>query len=117
MVEAAVRVDREPRPLRRIPSLVLNSPADPQTHEKDVEEIKRNKGDDVVPDSEEERLRFVHQNDHHSVCQLTCNVHMPRDTEGLHNISSFNIQPQVEVIEIFSSDENMYVLCALCSFQ
>ena len=61
MVEAAARDGYVPRPLR-VPSLVFSSPANSQIPKwagKDEDEMNRDKGDEVVPDSEEERLLSV----------------------------------------------------------
>jgi hypothetical protein len=63
MVEAAARAANVPRQLISVPSLTLNSPATSQTQNGgNVEEMKGTKGDEeVIPDSEEERLLYVDQ--------------------------------------------------------
>ena len=111
MVEAAAGVDRVPRPLRSAASIALNSPANSQMQQW----TGNNRGDEVVPDSEEERLRYVDHIHYHAPCSLTYMASAPRKIEGVDSIAKFTVQPQVEVIEIFSSDEDMYVLGIMLS--
>jgi len=65
IVEAAARAADVPLPLGIVPSL-LNSPTTSQTckwirNGENTEQVKGTRGDEVVPDSEEERLMCVDQ--------------------------------------------------------
>jgi hypothetical protein len=62
MVEAAAKDGYVPRPLRGVSSLVFSSPTNSQIPKwagKDEDKMNRDKGDEVVPDSEEEHSRSV----------------------------------------------------------
>jgi hypothetical protein len=59
MVDAAARAANMPRQLINVPSLTFNSPATSQTQ--NGGKMKGTEGDEVIPDSEEERLLYVDQ--------------------------------------------------------
>lgn len=123
-----VRPAFQSRALRRVSSLILNSP---KIHtlanaRKDIGEATYNHGldgkrkeggkeriNEIIPDSEEERLRYVclHLLPHLMKGLMYCNPWIPKSQEGNSaDNSQKNEEYGVDVIEISSDEE---VVCVL----